>query len=64
MTKRKTPTSREADINVCTCHTPGQKMHACTDWDFLVICEQCPEFECCTCYPSESLRQTTEGEVK
>jgi len=25
--------------------------HACPDWDYLVISENDPEFECCACYP-------------
>ena len=23
--------------------------HFCTEWDGLYICEDCPEFRCCTC---------------
>jgi hypothetical protein len=25
--------------------------HYCIEWDFLYICKDCPEFECCTCFP-------------
>lgn len=33
-------------------HTSHSKSmgHYCCDWDGLWICEDCPEFECCTCY--------------
>jgi hypothetical protein len=26
--------------------------HACSDWDFMVIDETCPEWESCTCFPN------------
>ncbi len=29
-----------------------KRIHECPDWDFMLICEACPEFECCTCYPA------------
>ena len=27
----------------------GRKAHRCPDWDFDIIDETMPEFECCTC---------------
>ncbi|HEX7046997.1 MAG TPA: hypothetical protein VF275_05450 [Gammaproteobacteria bacterium] len=28
---------------------PGQFFHACSEWDFMMIDERCPEFEVCAC---------------
>jgi hypothetical protein len=28
----------------------GELAHFCRDWDFILIDETDPEFECCTCY--------------
>lgn len=28
----------------------GKYLHYCNDWDFMILDETCPEFECCTCY--------------
>lgn len=27
----------------------GAKGHNCPEWDYLYICKDCPEFECCIC---------------
>jgi hypothetical protein len=41
-----------SEPDVCPAHSTGTKVHECPEWDFMVICEQCPEFECCSCWPS------------
>lgn len=32
----------------CKNHS-GAYGHYCPEWDELFICEDCPEFQCCTC---------------
>lgn len=36
----------------------GAKKHYCPDWDGLAIDENCPEFECCTCFNKQTKKLT------
>lgn len=36
-----------------TANHSGKRGHYCLEWDGLWICEDCPEFECCLCFPRE-----------
>jgi len=27
--------------------------HYCPEWDYMIIDESCPEYECCTCFKKE-----------
>lgn len=34
-------------------HEGGERRHFCQDWDGMLICDKCDEFEACLCYADE-----------
>ena len=46
--RRAHAVNREVDKHA-ELHPDGEHVHWCPDWDDALICEECPEYQACTC---------------